>query len=140
MRTYSSCHGASFVFLAMLTVFSPCIFSQSFTGSVSGTVTDTTGGVLPNVKVTLTNERTNETKPRTTDQDGTYSFSQVAPGSYRVEAEVQGFKKSVRLAVVVNVQQTTLVDIRMDVGAVTEAVEVTGRCHNCKSTRPPWAR
>jgi hypothetical protein len=126
LRTYSSCHGACFVFLAMLAAFPPCVLSQSFTGSVSGTVTDTTGGVLPNVKVTLMNERTNEAKPRTTDQGGTYSFSQVAPGSYRVEAEVQGFKKSLRSAVVVDVQQTTVVDIRMDVGAVTEAVEVTG--------------
>ena len=55
---------------------------------------DSTGGVLPNVRVTLTNERTNETRPATTDQAGVYSFAQVAPGSYRVEAEAQGLLTS----------------------------------------------
>src|SRR5260370_19217945 len=126
MRICSSCHGVRIVFLAMLAAFPSSILSQSFSGSVSGTVTDTTGGRLPSVKVTLLNERTNETRSAATGQDGVYSFSQVAPGSYRVEVEVQGFKKGVRSAVVVDVQQTTLVDIRMDVGAVTEVVEVTG--------------
>src|SRR5438105_4349616 len=108
MRICSSCHGARFALLAILIAFPSGVLPQSFTGSVSGTVADTTGGVLPNVKVTLINERTNETKPATTDQGGVFSFSQVTPASYRVEAEAQGFKKSVRSAVLVDVQQTTV--------------------------------
>jgi hypothetical protein len=115
MRICSSCHGARFVCLAVCAALGPHVFAQSFTGTVSGAVTDPTGGVLPNVKVTLTNERTNEIKNGSTDESGAYSFSQVAPGSYRLEAEVQGFKKAVRSAVLVNVQLTTVADIRMEV-------------------------
>jgi hypothetical protein len=93
---------------------------------VSGTVTDATGGVLAKVKVTLVNERTNETRTQTTNENGLYTFPQAPPSTYRVEAGANGFKKSVRSAVTVDVQQTTTVDIQLAVGAVTESVEVTG--------------
>jgi Carboxypeptidase regulatory-like domain len=126
MRIYSSRYAAGLAFLAILAVFPPHAFPQSFTGSVSGTVTDLSGGVLPKVKITLVNERTNETRTQTTKEDGLYAFPQVSPGAYRVEAEADGFKKGVRSAVQVDVQQTTSVDFQLSVGAVTESIEVSG--------------
>src|SRR5262249_38777860 len=55
-----------------------------------------------------------------------YTFPQVPPGSYRIEAETQGFKKGVRTAVLVDVQQTTTVDMQLAIGSITKSVEVTG--------------
>jgi hypothetical protein len=78
MRICSWRPGALLIFLTTLVAFPPYLVSQSFTGTVNGTVTDTTGGVLPNVKVTLTNERTNETKNTNTDASGVYTFSLVS--------------------------------------------------------------
>lgn len=126
MKIYSSCHAARFLLFVILAGLPSYALAQSFAGSVSGAVTDASGGVLPNAKVTLVNERTNETRTQTTSENGLYAFPQVRPGAYRIEAEAQAFKKGVRSAVVVNVQQTTIVDIQLAVGDVTESVEVTG--------------
>lgn len=126
MKIRASLNAARLAIVAVLVAFPSIVFPQSFTGTVSGTVSDATGAVLPKVKVTLVNERTNESRTRDTSQDGLYTFSQVSPGSYRVEAEADGFKKAVRTAVLVDVQQTTTVDMQLAVGAVTESVEVTG--------------
>ena len=115
-----------FSFALILTIASiPCLIAQSFNGTVSGTVTDTTGGSVPRVKITLTNEGTNEVRVQTTGDDGGYTFAQVAPGTYRIEGEAAGFKRFVRAHVIVEVQQTSLVDAQMEVGSLTESVEVT---------------
>jgi hypothetical protein len=113
------------IFLALGATLPPPMFSQSFGGMVNGTVTDATGGVLAKVKVTLVNERTNENRTQATGENGTYTFPQVPPGIYRVEAETPGFKKFVRPHVVVDVQQQAVVDAQLEVGVVTDSVEVT---------------
>jgi len=102
-----------------------CLVAQSFYGTVTGTVTDSTGGVLANVKVTLTNEGTNDSRTQTTGENGVFTFPQVPPGVYRVEGENQGFKKFLRQHVAVDVQQEAVVDAQMEVGSVSESVEVT---------------
>jgi len=112
----------------------PHLLSQSFNGTVNGTVMDATGGVLAKVKVTLVNERTNESRTQATAENGSYAFAQVPPGIYRVEAETPGFKKFVRPHVVVDVQQQAVVDAQMEVGAVTESVEVTGAVPQLQTT------
>ncbi len=62
MKIRSSLHAARLAILAILVASPSSLLPQSFTGSVSGTVTDATGGVLPKVKVTLINEKTNEAR------------------------------------------------------------------------------
>jgi Carboxypeptidase regulatory-like domain len=123
-----------FLLLALTVATPPNLPAQSFNGTVNGTVTDATGGVLAQAKVTLINERTNESRTQNTGENGAYTFPEVAPGIYRVEAEAQGFKKFVRPHVAVDIQQQAVVDAHMEIGAVTESVEVTGAMPQLQTT------
>jgi hypothetical protein len=122
------------LFLALATVIAPRLLSQSFYGTVIGTVTDATGGVLANAKVTLTNERTNDSRATNSGENGMFTFPQVPPGVYRVEVQTEGFKKFVRPHVTVNVQQEAVVDAQMEVGSVSESIEVTSAMPQLQTT------
>ncbi len=99
-------------------------YPQGFTGAVTGTVTDTTGAVLPEAKVTLINARTDERRTQTANAEGGYVFPAVPPGTYRLEAEHSGFKKFVRKDIAVEVGQQVVIDIGLAIGEVVESVEV----------------
>ncbi|MFB3903136.1 MAG: TonB-dependent receptor domain-containing protein [Acidobacteriota bacterium] len=101
-------------------------FAQVLTSQVTGRVMDQTGGVLPGVTVTLMNLQTNVAETAVTNDDGGYTFPQVLPGSYRVSAENPGFKRAAVEPVQVEVRVPATVDLRMEVGGVTEEVVVTG--------------
>ena len=94
-------------------------------GSLVGTITDNAGAVIPNAKVTYTNVGTNETRSMQTDASGNYQFLQLLPGTYKVVAEESGFKQFVRNNVEVTLNNATRIDAALDVGAVSETVEVT---------------
>ena len=98
---------------------------QSTYGSVAGSVTDSSGAVIVGAQVMLTNLGTSEKRTQSTGSDGLYSFVTVIPGQYRVEAEKGGFKYITRGPVVVQVQQSTRIDVAMQVGMVTDVVNVT---------------
>lgn len=68
--------------------------SQVFTATVTGVVTDPSGGVVPNATVTITNTGNNETRTTTSSTNGSYTVSQLLPGSYELSAQVAGFKSS----------------------------------------------
>ncbi len=111
--------------LAALLLSSP-LSAQSTFGSVSGTVSDASGSSVPDVAVTLTNVGTTAKQTITTGGDGSYTFVNVVPGQYLLEADKAGFKHVKREGVVVQVQQGVRIDIGMEVGAVSQTVEVTG--------------
>ncbi|HEV8129974.1 MAG TPA: TonB-dependent receptor, partial [Acidobacteriota bacterium] len=98
--------------------------AQSFTGTVTGTVRDATGAVLPGVGMILTSQATNQQKTQITSETGSFTFPLVPPGAYRLEAELAGFKKFVRSDIIVNVQQQAVIDPIMEVGEVSQSVEV----------------
>ncbi|MGH9397499.1 MAG: TonB-dependent receptor domain-containing protein [Terriglobia bacterium] len=98
---------------------------QTTFGSLAGTVTDPSGAVIPAVQVTLTNIGTNGKTVTTTNADGIYGFVNVQPGNYRIDAEKAGFKHFSRSPVVVQIQGSYRIDVAMQVGAVTQTVEVT---------------
>ncbi len=98
---------------------------QSTYGSVAGFVTDSSGAAIVNAQVALTNLGTSEERTQSTVADGLYSFVTVIPGQYRVEVEKQGFKRITREPVVVQVQQSTRIDVAMQVGMVSEVMNVT---------------
>ena len=95
------------------------------TGSITGTVTDTSGAVVSGAKVTLTNEGTGTNLSTATGADGVYEFSPVRIGSYKLDASAQGFKKELQIHVVVDVSARVLVNFKLQPGAVSETVEVT---------------
>jgi hypothetical protein len=101
------------------------LYAQVDTGGITGTVKDASGAVIPGAKVSLTNEGTSYSVSTVTDSAGTYTFTPVKIGSYKVTAEFQGFQTSVHPGVTVNVQQQVVVDFALQPGQVTQTVEVT---------------
>ncbi|HEY4048437.1 MAG TPA: carboxypeptidase-like regulatory domain-containing protein, partial [Acidobacteriaceae bacterium] len=109
-------------------LFLGCCFparGQSTFGSISGSVLDASGAALSSAQVTLTNTATGAKETFTTGADGLYSFVNLNPGTYVLDVEKTGFKHFKRDAVVVQVQQNVRIDVAMEVGAVSETVEVT---------------
>ena len=110
--------------LAAMLLGSP-LAAQSTFGSISGTVVDASGAAVPDVQVTLTNVATTAKQTITTGSDGAYTFVNVLPGKYLLEADKAGFKHVKHEGVDVQVQQGVRIDIAMEVGAVNQTVEVT---------------
>ena len=108
--------------LCLLAAFA---MSQEFRATISGRVMDSTGGVVPNAKVTAINTATNETSTATTDSTGTYSIPFLRPGNYRVTVQAEGFKQFNRENVVLEVGRIFPLDVTLEVGMVTESINVT---------------
>jgi len=101
------------------------LFGQAFTGSLNGIVRDPADTVVPNATVRLRNEATQETRQVISAADGRFNFSQLLPGIYEVSAEAPGFKRSVQPGVQVRVNQTLELDVKLQLGEVTQTVQVT---------------
>jgi hypothetical protein len=100
------------------------VAAQIDAGGVTGTVKDSTGAVMPGVRVTLTNQATGVSQKAISTSTGTYVYSDVAPGSYDLSASARGFKSYVDHGLTVNVQQTLTIDIPLVPGNVSEEVNV----------------
>jgi hypothetical protein len=109
-----------------LSLLASVMYAQGTTSRVVGTVTDSTGAVVPGAKVTLTNEETGVSFNGTTTQTGTYVFEAIQVGDYRVEVEAQGFRKFRSSGNRLIVGEPTTVNATLQVGPTTESVEVTG--------------
>src|SRR5271155_4491652 len=115
--------GICFCLAAML--MGTPLAAQSTFGSVSGTVTDASGAAVADAQVTLTSTATSAKQTYATGADGLYSFVNLNPGDYRLDVEKAGFKHVKRESVVVQVQQSVRIDVIMEIGAVSQTVEVT---------------
>src|SRR6266581_393845 len=102
-------------------------WSQNVYGTITGTVTDTSGAAVANATVTLTNLDNGQKRNIETDSSGNYTFVNILPGRYKLEGEKTGFKKFVREPIVVQIESGLKIDIVMPVGAASETVEVTGQ-------------
>ena len=87
------------------------IVSAQERGSISGTVTDSSGAGVPGVSVVITDTRTNVTRAATTNSAGLYTVGDLIPDPYRVTAEVKGFKRADRSAFTLEVAQAAQVDL-----------------------------
>jgi Carboxypeptidase regulatory-like domain/TonB dependent receptor len=113
------------VALSLILCTCPLVEGQSTYGSVIGLVTDPSGAAISGAQVTLTNSGTGDKRVQPTGGDGLFSFVNLAPGNYRVDIEKQGFKRLTREPVVVQVQQSVRLDATLQVGEVSETVEVS---------------
>lgn len=102
------------------------LYGQATTGQFSGTVTDASGALIPNAKVTVTNTGTGASRAVTTDQTGTYLAPLLPPGAYNISAEAPGFKKEVQSNVELQVNQAATLNFTLQPGQVSETIEVTG--------------
>ena len=98
--------------------------AQQDMGAIAGVVRDSTGGVLPGVRVTATALDTTITSETTTSAEGLYTLPALKIGRYRVAAELSGFKRAVADAVEINAQSRVRVDLQLELGAMTEDVSV----------------
>jgi len=100
--------------------------SQAINGTIEGVVRDGTGAVLPGASVNVSNLDTGQQRTMTTNADGGYRAVLLSLGSYRVKAELQGFKTIERTGITLSAGQTAVVNFAMEVGGVAEVVSVTG--------------
>jgi hypothetical protein len=100
--------------------------AQVETARIIGHIKDQSGAVIPGATLTITNTGTNIKFVTRAQADGSYESIPLQVGSYRLEAEQTGFKRAVLEGIVLQIQQTALVDIVMELGQVTQEVQVTG--------------
>ncbi|MBM3727085.1 MAG: TonB-dependent receptor [Acidobacteria bacterium] len=100
--------------------------AQQVTGSITGSVTDSTGAAIPAVEIKLANPQTGFVRVASSDQDGNFRFLILPPGIYTLEVAHTGFKSLRREGIVVEADRSIGVPIVLDIGAVSEVVEVKG--------------
>jgi hypothetical protein len=109
--------------IVYLLLISTSAFAQS--GTITGTVTDVTGAVLPGVSVTSTNTETGSNYETLSTETGNYTLSGMPAGAYQMTVELPGFKRYVRQGITVVLTQTLRIDVSLEVGAPNEEVSVT---------------
>ena len=110
--------------LLCLVIFLAPMYAQTTSGAIVGTVTDPTGAVIGGASITVTNMDTSISVKASTDASGEYVVTPLGVGRYTVAVEATGFKRSVRSDITLNVQDRLGVDAKLEVGAVTDTVEV----------------
>src|SRR5437763_8758179 len=100
-------------------------FAQSDRGTITGTVADSSGAVVPRVAIVAVNSETGLRYATVATETGNYVLNQLPAGPYELSAEVPAFKKYVQRGITVLVDQTLRIDIALAVGAANEQVTVT---------------
>jgi len=126
---------SSLVVALLCSVWTPRVSAQAVYGSILGTVTDPQGAAVSGAKVTVTDQNKGTIQETTTNESGNYTVTHLIPDLYSVKVEAQGFKVAESKDVVVRVDNGSLVDIPLQVGSTTEAVEVTGQAPQLKTDR-----
>lgn len=103
------------------------LYAQTFYGSVVGLVTDSSGAAIPDAKITLINTGTQDTRTAQTDGKGSYEFVSLLPGMYQITVEKAGFKRETVASVQVEVQAAVRADAVLQVGEVSQSVEVSAQ-------------
>lgn len=116
---------AGFRLVAVICLCALAARAQTNTATIGGTVSDSTGAVVAAAKVKATNTGTGASRAAVSNELGIFSFPALPPGTYEVAVEKEGFKKSVRSNIALNVQETLSFEIVLAVGNLAETVEVT---------------
>src|SRR4029078_1498031 len=122
--------------LLALAIIAPLAIQAQTKGSLSGTVTDPAGAVVPGASVTIKNNATSAVRTATTSDNGVFQVGDVDPGTYTVTVENAGFKRAVANNVVVNATLSAQINIALEAGAVSETVTVTDSQEVVNTTSP----
>lgn len=115
----------TWLLVCVLALLVPALASaQQGTTEVRGQVTDPQGGVLPGVNIVVRNQDTGMFRETVSNADGSFFVAGIVPGMYQIEAELQGFKKYNRRDVRLEIGKTATADIRLEVGSISEVVNV----------------
>ena len=125
-RTVLVSRGRLLVLLAALSlvVMPGVVSAQVLYGSVVGTVKDAQGAAIPAATVVITNKETNATRETVTGSEGDYTLANALPGRYDVKVTLTGFREFVQTNVPVSAGQISRVDVKLEIGALTETVTV----------------
>src|ERR1051326_1614965 len=123
-------------FAAIALLWAASASAQLNTGTITGTVTDPSGALVPDVKVAVRNTATNVVRETATSGAGVYTVSDLIVGTYEVIFQAPAFKKFVRSGINLDVTQAIRIDAKMEVGAVSESVEVTGQLSYVNTDTP----
>lgn len=108
-----------------VTLSAPEARAQTTTGSIYGSVSDPTGGVIPHASVTATNAATGSTHKAASDGSGNYIFPALDPGTYNIKAEANGFTTVIQKSIALNANQNVHINFSLSVGATSETLTVT---------------
>jgi len=108
---------------------------QETSASITGRVTDPSGAAIVNAQVTATDQQRGTNWPTMTNVDGVYAFPRIPVGTYELRIEAPGFKVFLQPGVTLEINQRARIDAAMEVGAVTESVQVTGEAA-CSRPKP----
>src|SRR4051812_10718718 len=112
--------------LLVFLVIPAVVLAQAYFGTVSGEVTDTSGAVVPGVKVELTDVQKGFTFHTTSTTDGRYLFRSIPPGVYRVSTDAPGFEKATSTSLKVDINANATANLTLKIGATTQTVDVAG--------------
>lgn len=112
--------GMAIRMMILFGIFAAATYGQEFRATITGTVNDPNGAVVPGATVTVKNADTNVTNTVTTNDDGSYTVPFLIPGKYRVTATRDGFKTSVRESVELKVDDRLTLDFQLEIGAAAE--------------------
>src|ERR1700691_863262 len=112
------------IYAVSIFLFVSAVFAQSDRGTITGTVTDPAGAVVPNAPVEAKNVDTGAVYPAAASGTGNYTIAELPVGTYEVSVTVSGFKKYIRTGIGVEAAGTDRVDVRLEVGATTDSVVV----------------
>ena len=128
-RQFGKCAATALasLFVAMILLFPGTrgALSQGITGSMTGTITDPSGAVVAGATVTVRQTETNATRTAKTSEAGTFTITQLPPGSYTVKIEKSGFKAYQQSGITLAIDQLAQIDAQLTVGSQQESVEVT---------------
>jgi len=102
------------------------VSAQNFVGGVRGIIQDPAGSVIAEAKVSLINVATGVVRSAISNGLGEYVFSQAEPATYSIDVEAPGFKKLSRTGVIIGTQEFVTLDLKMEIGQVSDSVQVTG--------------
>jgi Carboxypeptidase regulatory-like domain len=126
MRHVGACLGVVVTIVFVVLSMAVSLSAQTAsTSTVTGSVSDKTGATVPNAKVELEDVDTKAKTSVTTGSDGSYTFPSVRPGNYSITVSGKGFRQSVVSGLRVEVGKSSLVNVTLEVGGMTETVEVT---------------
>ncbi len=122
--------------VCILVLYSSAPLRAQALSSITGTVTDASGAVVPNAKITVTNTATQVVSHSVSSSSGTYTVTDLIPGTYTVQVESSGFQLSVHNGVLVEVGRPSTVDVALQTGNVTQTVEVQEDVITLNTTQP----
>ena len=111
--------------LFALSLLAGALWGQEFRATLTGRVVDPSDAPIAGASITIKNEDTNVAYPAKTDSRGNYTVPFLPPGSYSVNASAAGFRQTVRSGLALTVAQTTTLDFKLEIGAITQEVTVT---------------